>query len=104
MQEVLNMGLHMCIYPEGTRNTSSEPLKPFHDGAFRLAISSGKPIIPMVIFNSRKANPPNKTFFLWPIRLYMDFLPEVAVEPNETVEHLKNRVHNQMKDYLIEHQ
>ena len=38
MKEVLDMGLHMCIYPEGTRNTSSEPIKPFHDGAFRLAV------------------------------------------------------------------
>ena len=80
MQEVLDMGLHMCIYPEGTRNTSSEPIKPFHDGAFRLAISSGKSIIPMIIFNSRRANPPDKGFFLWPVRLYMDFLPEVAVD------------------------
>ena len=104
MQEVLNIGLHMCIYPEGTRNTSDEPLKPFHDGAFRLAISTGKSIIPMIIFNSRKANPPDKTFFLWPVRLYMDFLPEVVVSPGETVEQLKARVFTQMKNYLIEHQ
>jgi 1-acyl-sn-glycerol-3-phosphate acyltransferase len=104
MQEVLNIGLHMCIYPEGTRNTSSEPLKSFHDGAFRLAINTGKSIIPMVIFNSRKANPPDKTFFLWPVRLYLDFLPEVAVSPGETVEQLKTRVFNQMKNYLVEHQ
>ncbi len=42
MKEVLDMGLHMCIYPEGTRNTSTEPIKPFHDGAFRLAVSQWK--------------------------------------------------------------
>src|SRR6185369_6074570 len=35
MGEVLEMGLHMCIYPEGTRNKTAEPLKSFHDGAFR---------------------------------------------------------------------
>ena len=104
MQEVLNIGLHMCIYPEGTRNTSTEPLKPFHDGAFRLAISSGKSIIPMIIFNSRRANPPDKGFFLWPVKLYLDFLPEVVVMPDETVEHLKARVFEQMKNYLIRHQ
>ncbi len=79
MREVLDMGLHMCIYPEGTRNTSSEPIKPFHDGAFRLAVSSGKPIIPMIIFNSRKANPPDKGFFLLPVKLHMHFLPVVEV-------------------------
>ena len=31
MKEVLDMGLHMCIYPEGTRNITSEPLQRFHE-------------------------------------------------------------------------
>ena len=104
MREVLEMGLHMCIYPEGTRNTSSEPIKPFHDGAFRLAVTTGNAIIPMIIFNSRKANPPDKAFFLWPVRLYMHFLPELNPEPDETVEHLKNRVFYQMKDFIVQNQ
>lgn len=104
MKEVLDMGLHMCIYPEGTRNTSAEPIKPFHDGAFRLAVNNGNSIIPMIIFNSRKANPPEKGFFLWPVRLYMHFLPEIAVETDETVEHLKLRVFDLMKNYIIQHQ
>ncbi len=104
MKEVLDMGLHMCIYPEGTRNTSSEPLKSFHDGAFRLALSSGKSIIPMVIFNSRRANPPTKGFFLLPVRLYMDFLPEISALPDESVEQLKLRVHDIMKNYILSRQ
>lgn len=104
MKEVLEIGLHMCIYPEGTRNTSTEPIKPFHDGAFRLAIASGHSIIPMIIFNSRRANPPDKGFFLLPVKLYMHFLPEVSCMPEETVEQLKNRVFKQMKEYILEHQ
>ena len=104
MREVLGMGLHMCIYPEGTRNTSSELLKPFHDGAFRLAVTTGNSIIPMIIFNSRKANPPDKRFFLWPVKLYMHFLPEVNLEPDESVEHLKARVFEQMKKFMIQNQ
>jgi len=35
MKEVLEWGMHMCIYPEGTRNKTNDPLKSFHDGAFR---------------------------------------------------------------------
>jgi 1-acyl-sn-glycerol-3-phosphate acyltransferase len=104
MKEVLDMGLHMCIYPEGTRNTSTEPIKPFHDGAFRLAVTNGNSIIPMIIFNSRKANPPDKGFFLMPVKLYMHFLPEVAIKPDETVDHLKSRVFELMKNYIIQHQ
>jgi 1-acyl-sn-glycerol-3-phosphate acyltransferase len=104
MREVLDMGLHMCIYPEGTRNTSSEPIKPFHDGAFRLAVTTGKAIIPMIIFNSRKANPPDKGFFLLPVKLYMNFLPEVEPGPDESVEQLKARVFGLMKNYIVQHQ
>ncbi len=104
MREVLEMGLHMCIYPEGTRNTSTEPIKPFHDGAFRLAVTTGNSIIPMIIFNSRKANPPDKGFYLMPVKLKMHFLPEVEVEDGETVESLKARVFELMKNYIIQHQ
>jgi len=101
MREVLDMGLHMCIYPEGTRNRSSEPIKTFHDGAFRLAIASGKPIIPMIIFNTRKANPPDKGFFLLPVKLYLHFLPVVDILPDETVEELKGRVFAMMKNHIL---
>jgi 1-acyl-sn-glycerol-3-phosphate acyltransferase len=104
MREVLDMGLHMCIYPEGTRNTSSEPIKPFHDGAFRLAIASGHSIIPMIIFNSRRANPPEKGFFLLPVKLKMNFLPEVELIPGESVQQLKNRVFVLMKNHILQHQ
>ena len=41
MKEVLNIGLNMCVYPEGTRNKTKDPLQPFHSGAFRLAVDTG---------------------------------------------------------------
>jgi hypothetical protein len=34
----------------------------------------------------------------------MDFLPAIVVTPDETVEHLKARVFDQMKNYLVKHQ
>jgi hypothetical protein len=57
----------------------------------------------MIIFNSRRANPPDKVFFLLPVKLYMDFLPEVKALPDETVEQLKGRVHEMMKQYILRH-
>jgi len=36
MKDVLDMGLHMCIYPE-EQEIQQVSLKSFHDGAFRLA-------------------------------------------------------------------
>ncbi|WP_431217606.1 lysophospholipid acyltransferase family protein [Puia sp. P3] len=99
MKEALDMGLHMCIYPEGTRNKTSEPLKSFHDGAFRLALNTGKPIMPGVIFNSRKIMPPGKTFYFRPHPPAMHFLDPITPQPNDTVETLKQRVFVIMRDY-----
>src|SRR5687768_11898114 len=63
MKEVLEMGMHMCIYPEGTRNKTREPLQKFHDGAFKLATGTGKKIIPAIIRHTPKVLPLHKTFY-----------------------------------------
>ena len=103
MKEVLAMGLHMCIYPEGTRNKTTEPLKAFHDGAFRLALDTRKPIIPAVVFNTKKVMPVGKGFFLLPHRLRLDFLEPVAVQENDTIELLKGKLFRIMTDYYSNH-
>jgi 1-acyl-sn-glycerol-3-phosphate acyltransferase len=104
MKDVLNMGLHMCIYPEGTRNKSNQPLKSFHDGAFRLALSTGKEIVPALIFNSKRALPINYSFLLLPHRLSMHFLEPVALQETDTVESLKQRVFEIMSQYYAAHE
>jgi 1-acyl-sn-glycerol-3-phosphate acyltransferase len=103
MKKVLGMGLHMCIYPEGTRNKTDQPLKSFHDGAFRLAIDTRKAIVPAVIFNTRKVLPASKPFYLMPRPLDMHFLAPIPVEANDTVESLKNRTHEVMSAYYEAH-
>lgn len=103
MRKVLELGLHMCIYPEGTRNRSAEPLKGFHDGAFKLAMDTGKCIIPGVIFHTKKVMPPNKTFFLLPHRLRIDFLPPICAGPGDTPESLKNISHQVMLQHYVAH-
>lgn len=101
MKEVLDMGMHMCIYPEGTRNKGSEPLQRFHDGAFKLAIDTGKPVIPALIFNSKKIMPNDKKFFFWPHRLEMHFLEAVCVEEGDSYQDLRDRVYGLMKAYFV---
>ena len=44
----------VMIFPEGTRSRSWEML-PFKDGAFRLAIESGAPILPIAVAGTRHA-------------------------------------------------
>lgn len=102
MKKVLSSGMHMCIYPEGTRNRTPEPIKPFYDGAFRLAVSSGKAVIPCVITGTKKAMPVNRSFYLLPCKLKMHFLPPVSSQ-NTSVKDLKDKVYEWMKDYYIHH-
>lgn len=99
MKHVLDQGMHMCIYPEGTRNKTSRPLKEFHDGAFRLAVDNNIPIIPALIFNTRKILPTGKTFYFNPGRIELHFLPEVSIVPEEPFESLKKRVYQLMEEY-----
>lgn len=102
MKEVLNMGLHMCIYPEGTRNITSQPLQRFHDGAFKLAVETQKPIIPSLIFYTQRVLP-RKPFFFWPHKVEMHFLPAIEAA-NQTSQQLKEKVFEVMKNYLMQHQ
>ena len=99
MKDVLAMGMHMCIYPEGTRNKTTEPLKAFHDGAFRLAIDTQKPLLPAIIFNTKKVLPPQKVFYFWPSKMELHFLPPVAINNSVTVEDLKLTLFTLMSSY-----
>lgn len=103
MKEVLKLGMHMCIYPEGTRNKTELPVKAFHDGAFKLAVESGTPIIPTLLFNTKKVLPPGKTFFFWPSRMELHFLPHVTVNKSENFEEVKQKCHQIMSDYYSAH-
>jgi 1-acyl-sn-glycerol-3-phosphate acyltransferase len=99
MKEVLDMGLHMCIYPEGTRNKTGQPLQRFHDGAFRLSFDSGKSILPAVIFNSANVLP-RKFFFFWPAKIELHYLKPVPPGSFSSPERLKEYVFNLMKEYF----
>jgi 1-acyl-sn-glycerol-3-phosphate acyltransferase len=103
MKDVLAMGMHMCIYPEGTRNKTREPLQRFQDGAFRLAIDTKKAVMPAVVFYTAKILPVHKGFYFWPHRVEMHFLEPVQVQPGDTTESIKTRVFELMKDYYVAH-
>jgi 1-acyl-sn-glycerol-3-phosphate acyltransferase len=50
----LKKKVSVMIFPEGTRSRSWDML-PFKDGAFRLAIESGAPILPIAVTGTRDA-------------------------------------------------
>jgi len=101
MKKVLASGMHMCLYPEGTRNRTAEPLKKFYDGAFKLATESQKKVIPCIITGTRKAMPIDKTFWLLPQKLTMNFFPPVA-SANKDAKALKEEVFTIMHDAYVQ--
>ncbi|NOT50662.1 MAG: 1-acyl-sn-glycerol-3-phosphate acyltransferase [Chitinophagaceae bacterium] len=103
MKKVLQKGIHMCIYPEGTRNRTADPLKKFHDGAFRLSADTSVPIIPAIILNTKKVVPVTKPFYFWPGKIEMHFLEPVS-PVGLTADELKSTIFNRMKEYYLQHQ
>jgi 1-acyl-sn-glycerol-3-phosphate acyltransferase len=101
MKVILQKGMHVCLYPEGTRNRTDAPIKEFFDGAFKLAIDSKKEIIPCVILGTKKAMPINKTMYLLPTKLTMIFLSPVSSE-NIPVKELNKKVHDMMYKVFVE--
>ncbi len=103
MKDVLSSGMHMCIYPEGTRNKTQMPLKEFHDGAFKLAVETGTAILPALIFNTKKVLPPGKSFYFWPSHMELHFLPPISVSKSDNFEELKLCLHELMSKYYVMH-
>ena len=65
----------VMIFPEGTRSRDGE-LLPFKDGAFRLAIEAGAPILPLVVAGTRNAMAKG-TFRFQPARARVQVLPPI---------------------------
>lgn len=75
----LEHGMHVMIFPEGTRSADGE-IAPFKDGAFRLAIETGRPILPVTVAGTRHALPKQSLVFGSKVKVRMEVLPPVSVE------------------------
>lgn len=97
MKKVLMNNFHMVIYPEGTRNRTNKPLKPFYNGAFKLSVDTQKEILPAIIFNTKKILPVKPSFCFLPHKIEMHFLEPIEAGTNST--ELKEKVYNTMSNY-----
>ena len=100
----LRDGISVLIFPEGTRNRSENPLLPFFDGAFELAIEAQVPIMPVVFTNIRKINKVD-TLLITPGTMEITHLKPISTKglKSDQIQELKASVFECMKDYILKH-
>jgi len=105
LKSVLNKGISIFVFPEGTFNETGKPLKEFYDGAFRVAIETGTPIKPILYLDAYTRMPPHSIFSLNPGRSRAVFLEEIPVEglTLKDIKQLKQKVYAEMEAKLIEY-
>ncbi len=102
LRETLDKEGSIFIFPEGTFNETEQPLKNFYDGAFRLALETRTPILP-VIYPDAVLRWHYRSFWSWSPGLNRAvILPEVdssAFLPDNT-EGFRQEVFAVMKEAL----
>ena len=100
-KRVMMKGVHMTIFPEGTRAPDGR-LQPFKKGPFHLALETGFPVVPMTIYGSETLMPKRK----WSIKsgtVTLVFHPPIYPQEFNKREEIAEIVFNQIASVLPEH-
>ena len=96
----LERGSSLMIFPEGTRSIDAQ-IKKFKDGAFKLAIDSGLPIIPIVLDGTGQALPKNGFIFRGHHRIRVHVLREIP--PLEYQGHDPASLSSHVRTLMVNH-
>lgn len=102
LKDILDDGISILIFAEGTQNRSQDVLQPFHDGAFRIAVDAQKPILPMVIIGAGKLMPPGKGYIEHGhVKIVVGTAIETHGLTQNDISSLKQRTYDAMKSLII---
>jgi|SRR5690606_33763372 len=101
----LNQGISIVVAPEGTRNNSPETLLPFQKGAFRLAVETQIPVLPMAIIGADKIMA-RGSLLLSPGKVRVYFSSAITPPlPSETaVNDLAEKCRNRLEAMILAHE
>ena len=98
-QKRIHQGLSICIFPEGGVPEEHIVLDEFKDGAFRIAIEHGLPIVPMVFFDNKKRF--SYTFFSGtPGKMRAKIYP--IIETKGKILEDRNALKQQVRDIILQ--
>ena len=103
LKKILEMGISILIFVEGTQNRTKEILQPFKDGAFRIAVDTQQPLLPIVVVGAGRLMPPG-TINMRPGLIKVVAGPEISVEglTTEDIPALKAATFESMKKMILE--
>ena len=101
LKAFLHDGISILIFAEGTQNRSGNILQPFKDGAFRIAVDTQQPVLPIVVLGAGPLMPPG-TINLKPglIRIYVGEEISTVGLTVEDVRQLKQRTFGAMTEMI----
>jgi 1-acyl-sn-glycerol-3-phosphate acyltransferase len=104
LHTILTNGVSILVFAEGTQNRTKEILQPFKDGAFRIAIDTQLPIVPLVVVGAGPLMPPG-AFSIKPGRIKVivgEPIPVTGLTTDDT-QTLKQQVFDAMLGIYKQH-
>lgn len=99
LREILKGGISILVFAEGTQNRTKEIFQPFKDGAFRIAIDSQLPIVPLVVVGAGPLMPPG-TLTIKPGKINVIAGKPITVEglTTDDIQALKQKTFDRMME------
>lgn len=101
LKAVLNKGISIFVFPEGTFNETTAPLKEFYNGAFKLAVETQTPVQPVLFLDTYRRMHYSTVFSITPGKCRAVYLQKV--EPGTDYQLLKQNVFASMEQGLLRH-